>query len=122
MEENRKHHSFRKGLICGVLISVLTVSVCGCGAAWMLGHLGFTALTSGGNAEEQAKISTKMQELQSYIDRFYLFDYDEENVESGIYKGMMAGLGDVYTNYYTPEEYAALWSLPTEATAESVPC
>ena len=50
MEENRKHHSFRKGLICGVLISVLTVSVCGCGAAWMLGHLGFTALTSGGNA------------------------------------------------------------------------
>lgn len=47
MEENRKHHSFRKGLICGVLISVLTVSVCGCGAAWMLGHLGFTALTSG---------------------------------------------------------------------------
>ena len=107
MEENRKHHSFRKGLICGVLISVLTVSVCGCGAAWMLGHLGFTALTSGGNAEEQAKISTKMQELQSYIDRFYLFDYDEENVESGIYKGMMAGLGDVYTNYYTPEEYAS---------------
>ena len=73
----------------------------------MLGHLGFTALTSGGNAEEQAKISTKMQELQSYIDRFYLFDYDEENVESGIYKGMMAGLGDVYTNYYTPEEYAS---------------
>ena len=107
MEENRKHHSFRKGLICGVLISVLTVSVCGCGASWMLGHLGFTALTSGGNAEEQAKISTKMQELQSYIDRFYLFDYDEENVESGIYKGMMAGLGDVYTNYYTPEEYAS---------------
>lgn len=107
MEENRKHHSFRKGLICGGLISVLTVSVCGCGAAWMLGHLGFTALTSGGNAEEQAKISTKMQELQSYIDRFYLFDYDEENVESGIYKGMMAGLGDVYTNYYTPEEYAS---------------
>ena len=107
MEENRKHHSFRKGLICGVLISVLTLSVCGCGAAWMLGHLGFTALTSGGNAEEQAKISTKMQELQSYIDRFYLFDYDEENVESGIYKGMMAGLGDVYTNYYTPEEYAS---------------
>ena len=107
MEENRKHHSFRKGLICGVLISVLTVSVCGCGAVWMLGHLGLTALTSGGNAEEQAKISTKMQELQSYIDRFYLFDYDEENVESGIYKGMMAGLGDVYTNYYTPEEYAS---------------
>ena len=35
MEENRKHHSFRKGLICGVLISVLTVSVCGCGAVWI---------------------------------------------------------------------------------------
>ena len=117
MEENRKHHSFRKGLICGVLISVLTVSVCGCGAAWMLGHLGLTALTSGGNAEEQAKISTKMQELQSYIDRFYLFDYDEENVESGIYKGMM-GIPTIIHR----KNMQALWSLPTEATAESVPC
>ncbi len=107
MEENRKHYSFRKGLICGVLISVLTVSICGCGATWMLGRLGLQALTSGSNAEEQAKVSTKMQELQSYIDRYYLFDYDEEDVESGIYKGMMAGLGDVYTNYYTPEEYAS---------------
>lgn len=107
MEENRKHHSFRKGLICGVLISVLTVSICGCGATWMLGRLGLNALISGGNAEEQAKVSTKMQELQSYIDRYYLFDYDKENEESGIYKGMMAGLGDVYTNYYTPEEYAS---------------
>ena len=48
-----------------------------------------------------------MQELQSYIDRYFLFDYAKEDEESGIYKGMMAGLGDVYTTYYTPDEYAS---------------
>ena len=34
-------------------------------------------------------------------------NYEEENLENGIYKGMMAGLGDLYTGYYTPEEYAS---------------
>jgi carboxyl-terminal processing protease len=28
-------------------------------------------------------------------------------MQEGIYKGFVAGVGDVYTNYYTPEEYAS---------------
>ena len=107
MEEKQKNHSFRKGLVCGILVSVLGIAVCGCGATWMLGRLGLAGLSGLASDSDQSEVSSKMQELQSYIDRYFLFDYAKEDEESGIYKGMMAGLGDVYTTYYTPDEYAA---------------
>lgn len=107
MEEKQKNHSFRKGLVCGILVSVLGITVCGCGATWMLGRLGLAGLSGLASDSDQSEVSSKMQELQSYIDRYFLFDYAKEDEESGIYKGMMAGLGDVYTTYYTPDEYAA---------------
>ena len=107
MEEKQKNHSFRKGLVCGILVCVLGITVCGCGAAWMLGRLGLAGLNGLASGSDQSEVSSKMQELQSYIDRYFLFDYAKEDEESGIYKGMMAGLGDVYTTYYTPDEYAS---------------
>ena len=107
MEEKQNNHSFRKGLVCGILVCVLGITVCGCGAAWMLGRLGLAGLNGLASGSDQSEVSSKMQELQSYIDRYFLFDYAKEDEESGIYKGMMAGLGDVYTTYYTPDEYAS---------------
>ena len=106
MEEKQKNHSFRKGLVCGILVCVLGIAVCGCGATWALGRLGLAGLSGMASASDQSEVSSKMQELQSYIDRYFLFDYEKEDEESGIYKGMMSGLGDVYTTYYTPDEYA----------------
>ena len=102
MEENRKSHSFGKGLLCGILICVLVMGASGCTAAYFYPHLGSLQKT-----EEERQIDTKMEELNRYIDQYYLFDYEEEDIENGIYKGLMAGLGDVYTGYYTPEEYAS---------------
>ena len=107
MEEKQKNHSFRKGLVCGILVCVLGIAVCGCGATWALGRLGLAGLSGMASASDQSEVSSKMQELQSYIDRYFLFDYEKEDEESGIYKGMMSGLGDVYTTYYTPDEYAS---------------
>ncbi len=102
MEENRKSHSFGKGLLCGILICVLVMGASGCTAAYFYPHLGSLQKTEG-----ERQIDTKMEELNRYIDQYYLFDYEEEDIENGIYKGLMAGLGDVYTGYYTPEEYAS---------------
>lgn len=75
--------------------------------ALMLGRLVWPASNGWHRDPDQSEVSSKMQELQSYIDRYFLFDYAKEDEESGIYKGMMAGLGDVYTTYYTPDEYAS---------------
>lgn len=102
MEEYEKSHSFGKGLVCGILLCVLVLGVSGCAAAYFYPRLGSLQ-----NMEEEQQINAKMEELNRYIDQYYLFDYEEENIENGIYKGLMAGLGDIYTGYYTPEEYAS---------------
>ena len=45
----------------------------------------------------------KTELIQSYLDKYYVEDYSEEDVEEMLYAGMMAGVGDRYT-YYMPEE------------------
>jgi len=62
---------------------------------------------AGARKANSRQMEEKIQELNQYIEKYYLFDYAQEDVEDGIYKGLMAGLGDVYTGYYTPEEYAS---------------
>lgn len=54
------------------------------------------------------RITKKITTLQQIIDKYYLFDEDTTQVEDWIYKGMMYGLDDPYTVYYTAEEYEKL--------------
>ena len=58
-------------------------------------------------------ITDKINYLRRQIDGYYLEEVDYENVEEYIYKGMLAGLDDPYSEYYTPEEY----QLMMESTA-----
>ena len=55
-----------------------------------------------------SQVVTKSKLLSEYIDRFYLDEVDEEAVQDYIYRGMIAGLGDPYSVYYTEEEYSQL--------------
>lgn len=102
MEDSRKDHSFKKGLAAGMLLAALAFGITGCTAAYAIPRL-----FGGAGTKEEEHVNAKIQELDQYIDQYYLFDYEEEDLENGIYKGLMAGLGDVYTGYYTPEEYAS---------------
>ncbi len=101
MEDGKEKCSFRKGLVFGMLLMAAVFGLGGCTTAYFLPRFSGT-----GNSGE-GQINAKVQELNHYIEEYYLFDYEEEDVENGIYKGLMAGLGDVYTGYYTPEEYAS---------------
>lgn len=101
MKDYKKNHSFGKGFAAGVLVMVLLVGLTGCAARL------YPQFANRHRDQEENQVETKIEELDYYIDRYYLFDYEDEDIENGIYKGMMAGLGDVYTGYYTPEEYAS---------------
>ena len=46
-----------------------------------------------------------MEMIQQIIDQVFLYDEDEENVEDYIYRGMLAGLDDPYSVYYSEEDY-----------------
>lgn len=55
------------------------------------------------------EVLTKMQTLENTIQNyFYLHDVTEEELQNGIYKGMLQALNDPYSEYYTAEELAAL--------------
>lgn len=54
------------------------------------------------------RIEDKMGLIQQIIEKYYLFDEDPEKVEAGIYTGMMYGLDDPYSVYYTKENFDKL--------------
>ncbi len=54
-------------------------------------------------------VLAKMQALEKTINQyFYLHEVTDEELQNGIYKGMLRALGDPYSEYYTPEELASL--------------
>lgn len=47
--------------------------------------------------------SAKVEIMESYLDKYYVEEFDKSMVEEMLYSGMAAGVGDRYT-YYMPEE------------------
>ena len=49
----------------------------------------------------------KLNELEGYIDTYYLGDYTKEDLQNSLYHGLFNGLNDPYSVYYSPEEMEA---------------
>lgn len=49
-------------------------------------------------------ISNKLQKYRELIDKYYLGDIDDEQLEEGAIKGYIEGLGDPYTEYISKED------------------
>ncbi len=55
------------------------------------------------------ELVNKLQVLEDTIDRYYyLEEVTDEELDDGVYKGMLSALGDPYSEYYTTEELADL--------------
>ena len=48
---------------------------------------------------------SKMELLVQLIDQYYMYDISVEDMRIGAYKGLLEGLGDPYTCYYTVDEF-----------------
>lgn len=76
------------------------------------GEAGGGAAASGNGEENEEKkdsldytqVAVKLQVMQELIDKYFLFDEDLEEVEDTIYLGMIVGLGDMYSTYYSPKD------------------
>lgn len=90
-----KRKDFWKGF-GAALVLVLVVSV-----AWkpLCRIIPWHTLPFGISMSQDAKIDI----IQSYLDKYYVEDLDEEQVEEMLYAGMMAGVGDRYTYYLTKD-------------------
>ncbi len=57
--------------------------------------------------------TAKLELLKSLVDQYYMNDISVEDMRTGAYKGLLEGLGDPYTCYYTAEEFDALMESTT---------
>ncbi|MCI8765290.1 MAG: S41 family peptidase [Lachnospiraceae bacterium] len=125
----RTKGKFWKGVLVGSLVTAF-VGLIIVGIAAGINLIGQTVMdnqaqmqveadTDGQTGLDLDTINQKLNTLKHLVDYNFLFeeDIDSEKLEAGIYKGMLAGLEDPYTVYYTPEEYESL----TEET-EGVYC
>lgn len=89
-----KHGTYVKGVATGVILTVLAgggiKAVQYCRSDEILSDLAFTQ---------------KIKYLENMIDEEYLGEISTDKLEEGVYAGLIYGLGDVYSRYYTKDEY-----------------
>ncbi len=113
MPSGAKPPKSRFGL--GVLVGALGAFLI-CGAMFAAGSIALRRQEAGQPSQEEntvsgktdwKKVEKKLDRIGKYVDDYYIFDdrLDPELQEEYIYKGYMAAMGDVYTTYYTKEEW-----------------
>lgn len=63
---------------------------------------------TGSGGASMGEIVAKVSMLEKYIDAYYMDEVDKSKYADGIYKGVLASLGDPYAAYYTQEEYQSV--------------
>ena len=59
---------------------------------------------------ERLQRYAELDEIWQIVETYYYQEPDEESMLDGAEMGLLYGLGDPYTYYYTPEQYAQLWA------------
>ena len=99
MKKNKT--KFLPGFLTGAFV-MLIVAIC-------VGF-GINAIKTetGSKTTISSEVSGKLDFLKDVIDLKYLEKTDEKTLEENIYKGLLQGLNDPYSVYYTKDEYDAL--------------
>lgn len=97
---NKKKNRFVLGFVLG-MVAMLAVVV-SVGAGVYISHY------NGANISVYKDTKDKVNDIEKFIDYYYLNEVDDKDLEEGVYKGLLAGLGDPYSAYYTAEEYKQL--------------
>lgn len=107
--KNKK--SFFKGALSGALAVLLIMSIVSCGVN-LPGTSKTTKKSSSGSdsSEELLDDSTKakLELLEQLVDESYSGDIDMDDLQEGLYRGYIDGLGDKYSVYYDEDETKAL--------------
>lgn len=107
----RKKGSTAKGIVIGVIATLLIGCVAvnvGCIAT--NSKILITSKDSGtkGGSVLSADTISKINELNAYINTYYYDDVDTADLQDGLYKGLLEGIGDKYSIYYNAKDYEAM--------------
>ena len=106
--KNKK--SFFKGALTGALAVLLIMSMVSCGIKLPGTSKTSKKSSSTSNSEELLDDSTKtkLELLEQLVDESYSGDIDMDDLQEGLYRGYIDGLGDKYSVYYDEDETKAL--------------
>ena len=90
-----KHKEYAAGVLTGVLVVALAA-----------GGVKFVQQRQYNGVLSDSLHVQKIEYLEKMIDQEYLGEVDNAEMAEGIYAGLVYGLGDVYSRYYTADEYA----------------
>lgn len=113
---------FLLGMISGLLLSVMLFGLIACGSS---DENGLSLKEDYGSDAGQAIIdglsereyTKKINNLLALLDYYYIDELDADAIEEGIYAGLVNSLGDIYTTYYTAEEFVEFNESSTGAYA-----
>ena len=96
---------FKSDIFKGFLIGIITMAIIA-----VIGMNSFIMMTSTSASDKPDSISSykKIKEVMSYIDNCFLEDVDQKTLKDYMFLGLVTGLGDQYSAYYTKEEYEAI--------------
>lgn len=98
--KDMKNKEFKKGVAIGVAATLVVTGA---------GFVSYQkVLFPKGNALSDVKTVQKLNYLEELIDTEYLDEKDESSLREGLYAGLLAGLKDPYSTYYTAEQYKEL--------------
>lgn len=106
--KNKK--SFFKGALTGALAVLLIMNMVSCGIKLPGTSKTSKKSSSTSNSEELLDDSTKtkLELLEQLVDESYSGDIDMDDLQEGLYRGYIDGLGDKYSVYYDEDETKAL--------------
>ncbi len=73
-------------------------------SASIIGNNSNNPLYNVGTTEKSEDISAELSKFRNVIDKYYLWDVDDEKLKEGAIKGYIEGLGDPYTEYISKED------------------
>ena len=94
------NNEFKKGIAVGVAVTLVVTGT---------GFAGYQKIMfPKGSALSDTKTVQKLNYLESLINEEYLEEKEEDSLREGLYAGIMSGLNDPYSTYYTAEQYTEL--------------
>jgi len=100
-----KDNKFLKGFILGILLTaVLGMGIYSLG----IGSIGVRQQTAGEIRPDSRQANEKIKVLKSLIDEQYLGEVDVNQLTESMYAGLINGLDDPFSRYFTEAEYQSM--------------
>ena len=107
-KSKKKSKVFLYGVLSGIWISIMLYAV-GSLVGWAVGNYRATTTQTSANGSSDVEVvnthtTQKMKAIEDVLKTYYLEDIDAQDLEKGIYSGMVESLGDPYSTYYSVKE------------------